>query len=155
MARLLLTTMTISFVIQAIATVFESDAAICSFLADNGPSLSTPDISALLEVVERPGRGIALSGVKAFYERTPNVSYYESTRNHHDPAIFYLICGESPEAFDALLLECRAAIEQPFKCDAHAIHANTAVELRPRVRARSLRTEEMLLCETRTRVPNV
>jgi hypothetical protein len=85
-----------------------------------------------------------LSGVKACYERTPNVGFYESTRNHHDPDIFCRICGESPEAFDALLLECRAAIEQPFESDAHAIHANMAVELRPRVRARSLRTEEML-----------
>jgi hypothetical protein len=84
-------------VLQAIAAVVESNATIYSILADTGPSLSTPDISALLQVVERPGRGIALSGIKASCERTPNVGYYESTRNNHDPDIFRRICSENPE----------------------------------------------------------
>jgi hypothetical protein len=38
-------------VLQAIAAVVESNAAIYSILAEDGPSLSTPSISALLEVV--------------------------------------------------------------------------------------------------------
>jgi hypothetical protein len=73
-------------------------------------SRGTFGIATLLNIVERPGRGIALSGCKAFYERTSGARYYEFMRGHHDPDMFYRVCNVTPDAFDSLLHECRTAI---------------------------------------------
>jgi hypothetical protein len=105
-------------------------------LNDDSASLAPEHLAELLDVVERPGRGIALSGCKVFYERTSGARFYELMQGHHGPDMFYRVCGVTPNAFDSLLHECRAAIEQPFSSRMPVLDGDTAIYLRvPRVRA--------------------
>lgn len=66
----------------------------------------------LTHVMEGPGSGIALSGEKAEYVRSPNVCFYSDCREHHDPSTFQRWCGHTTAEFDAIFEQCGPFLEQ-------------------------------------------